>query len=248
MKKIIALLCTMGMVAMGLSEYHAQDARFGLKGGVTYYKGTVDANLGFFSLELESDSRIGFSGGLFMEYPLSDLISIQPEILFIQKNQKESEDFFELNGFNDFNDFDDFDDEPLVETTLSYIDVPVLLKVNIPLEGDVQPFITVGPYVGYLLDAKDNLNGTDEFDDFDDIGSIKDLVKDFNYGLIIGGGVNFGNLFLELRYDMGLANIFDEDELMNGDLNDFDDDFDLFGDMDISARISGLSFSIGIRF
>lgn len=239
MKKIISLLCIAGIIALGFSESQAQDTRFGLKGGLTYYKSTVDVDLGIISIDLESDSRIGFTGGFFIEYPLSDLISIQPEILFIQKNQKESDDFFDLNGF------DDFDDDPLVETTLTYIDVPVLLKVNIPLEGNVQPFITAGPYLGYLLDAKDNINGDDDFDDF---GSIKDFIKDFNYGLIIGAGVNFGNLFLELRYDMGLANIFDDQDLFNGEFNDFDDDFNFFGDLDINARLSGVSFSLGVRF
>jgi len=96
MKKIISLLCIAGIFALGFSESQAQDTRFGLKGGLTYYKGTVDVNLGFLSLDMESDSDIGFAGGVFAEFPISDFLSIQPEVLFIQKNSKEEGDPFDL--------------------------------------------------------------------------------------------------------------------------------------------------------
>jgi len=88
MKKIISLLCMAAIIALGFSESQAQDTRFGFKGGLTYYKGTVDVDLGIISLDLESDSRIGFTGGLFIEYPLSDLFPFNPKFYTSRKIKK----------------------------------------------------------------------------------------------------------------------------------------------------------------
>ena len=223
------MLCIFAFTAIELS---AQETRFGLKGGATFYKGTIEVGLSGFNIESTSDAKLGFAGGIFAEFPLNDFISIQPEVLYMQKNSKESDDFFDTG----FDDFDDFDDES-ASTNLSYIDVPLLLKLNVPLDGNIQPYIAAGPFVGYLLDAKAKVEGDEE--------DLKEFMKDINYGVIFAAGINFGKIGVEFRYDMGLANIFDEDALLNGD--DFDDDFG-FGDIDINATLSGFSLMLTVGF
>ena len=223
------MLCIFAFTAIELS---AQETRFGLKGGATFYKGTIEVGLGGFNIEATSDAELGFAGGIFAEFPLNDFISIQPEVLYMQKNSKESDDFFDTG----FDDFDDFDDESAT-TNLSYIDVPLLLKLNVPLDGNIQPYIAAGPFVGYLLDAKAKVEGDEE--------DLKEFMKDINYGVIFAAGINFGKIGVEFRYDMGLANIFDEDALLNGD--DFDDDFGL-GDIDVNATLSGFSLMLTVGF
>lgn len=226
MKKLLPAFLIAALLAIGFSDSQAQDTRFGLKGGLSFYQvgGELSVSfMGFSETEtFDSGTRMGFHGGIFMEKPINEYLSIQPEINFIQKGGSES----------DSDEFVDFSDE---DVTLSYIDVPLLLKVNIPLDGNISPFLTAGGYVGYLLDAKAEFGGTTE--------DISDEVKDISYGLLFGVGANFGNFFIEARYDYGLSNVFDDDlfdDELNGDFDDINFDF--------KVRNSGFSIAVGIMF
>lgn len=58
---------------------HAQDFRFGIKGGVNKTFFTVNQQ----SLGSYSTSETGFYGGLFLDVPIDPALSIQPEVLYI---------------------------------------------------------------------------------------------------------------------------------------------------------------------
>ncbi len=227
MKKLLPAFIIAGLLAFTFTNLQAQDTRFGLKGGLTFYKISGELSVDFMGFSetetFDSGTRMGFHGGIFMEKPLNEFLSIQPEINFVQKGGSES----------DSDDLVDFSDE---DVTLSYIDVPLLLKVNIPLDGNVSPFLTAGGYIGYLLDAKAEFGDVTE--------DISDEVKDISYGLLFGVGANFGNFFVEARYDYGLSNIFDndlfDDELNGGDFDDINFDF--------KVRNSGFSIAVGVMF
>lgn len=211
MKKIITTIVVTAITLMGMSELRAQDTRFGIKGGVTYYQLNYNYGIG----EESSDPSIGFSGGLFAEFAISDMFSIQPEVLYIQKNGEDSDDFF--------------GETETTKTKLSYVDVPVLLKLNIPLDGGVSPFIAAGPYAGYLIDAVAEYDGETE--------DMSEFLNDINYGIAFAAGAKFGAVSIEARYDLGMANIYNMD--------DFDDVFD---SSDFDVKLSGLSLFLGISF
>ncbi len=209
MKKILSVLCVAGMLAFGFNETQAQDTRFGLKGGLTMY--SMETSVMEFSET--SDNKMGFTGGLYVNKPLSDMFSLQFEALFVQKGGEDSDM--------------DFGDDKL---TLSYVDIPVLLKVNIPLDGDITPYVYGGGFAGYLIDASSDENG-ETFD-------VGDAFDDLNYGVAFGAGVSFGMFNVDVRYDMGLANIMD-----------MDDEFgDMFGAGGIEVSTKGFMVTAGISF
>lgn len=72
---------------------------------------------------------LGGLGGVTANFALSDLISIQPELLYNLKGTQ-------INNSSDRLD-------------LHYIDLPILVKVN--ADG---PYFEAGPQVGYLISAK----------------------------------------------------------------------------------------------
>ena len=209
MKKLLSLICIAGMIAFGFNEAQAQDTRFGLKGGLTMY--SMETSVMGFSET--SDNKLGFTGGLFVEKPFSDMFSLQFEALFVQKGGEDSDEVW--------------GDESL---TLSYVDIPVLLKVNIPLDGDTTPYVYGGGFFGYLIDASEEANGETH-----DIG---EFFNDFNYGVAFGAGVSFGMFNLDVRYDMGLANIVDEDDEFG----------DIFGDGGFEVNTKGFMVTAGITF
>lgn len=211
MKKLLTIICAAGLFTSTVNSVQAQETRFGVKGGATLYSLTTElAGFG----EETTDGKLGFAAGLYMEKPFSDLISLQIEGLFVQKGGEDEDDFF--------------GDESV---TLSYVDVPILIRVNIPLSENVQPYLYGGGYLGYLIDASSN----DE--------DISEFLEDINYGAAFGAGLSFGRLSLDIRYDLGLANIYDDSEL--GDLGEFEE---FFEGSSIEASTSGLMLTAGISF
>ena len=242
MKKILTILTITTLFALSVVfDTQAQDeARIGLKAGAGLYSST--ASISFFGLSVEetSDPKIGLAAGIFVEKPFSDLLSGQVEALYVQKGGKG-----DLAGTDIDLDVETGDGK----LTLSYLDIPAMLKLNIPIKSEeVSPFIYVGGFAGYLLDATAS---TDE-GSFDGI-EIKDLLNDLNYGFILGAGANFGTISVDLRYDIGLANLFDsESELFQeleeelGDDEEFEDFDDLLDGIEITT--SGFMLTLGYAF
>jgi len=210
-----------------------RETTFGVRGGLSLYTIETEASLGAFGSASEtSGSKLGFAAGLFVEVPLTNIFSFQPELLFVQKGGSDDTDPFDDDDF-----FDDNGDGSL---TFNYIDIPLLARANIPLDGDVTPYAVAGPSIGFLLSASAS-NGDDE--------DIDEFFKSTNIGFVLGAGVEFGNIVVDLRYDFGLTNIFDDsalesefDDDLNGDFDDF------FGDFDFTQKTSGLQLTVGIKF
>ena len=147
----------------------AVSAQFGVKGGLSF------ATLSNRSPDF--DARTGFAAGISLDLG-GGLIRLAPELLYVQKGMT---------------------DEGVPSSTavrLSYAEVPVLLKVMLPVPS-IQPFAYAGPSVSFRLSCK-----TDEADCPDD------TIKDHDYGVVLGGGVRLGGrLTLEGRFNWGLADI-----------------------------------------
>ncbi len=81
-----------------------------------------------------------------------------------------------------------------------YIEVPLLLKIKIPLPV-IQPFVFAGPSVGFKLQEKLQENG-------EDVPLTEKLLKNNDYGAIFGAGVNLGrSLMLDVRYSLGMQKV-----------------------------------------
>ncbi|MEQ9375789.1 MAG: porin family protein [Imperialibacter sp.] len=160
----------------------AQDA--GLKGGLNFsnlYVDDVD----------DENMKVGFNAGVYYKAQLVKQLSIQPEILYSLKGAEVIYDdtFLGLgNGKYRFN--------------LSYVDVPVALKVN-PI-GNF--YFEAGPYVSLLTSVKVkriDSDGTKEVVSELD----RDKFNTFDYGVFGGVGFNFTGGSLGVRYNYGLQEI-----------------------------------------
>lgn len=131
MKKI---LLSSALLALAATAAQAQSATFGIKAGASLTNavgGTSDFK-----------NKFGFHGGFVANLPLSDMFSIQPEVLYSMKGYK-------------FDGADPLMGAPLRSTqTLHYIDVPVLARLN---TGGL--FFEAGPQIGYLVAAKFSSDG-----------------------------------------------------------------------------------------
>jgi len=155
-----------------------------------------------------TDSRTGFAGGAFFMYQFSNMFAIQPEAYYSMKGATQSET---ING-TDYKYTISFD----------YIEVPVLLKLLIPIQGsNINPSIFAGPSIGFNTThkAKVEINGTSAEMDVPNITST-------DFSLVFGAGLGFpvgqNELGFDVRYILGLSTVDDSSDpadIKNGVIN-----------------------------
>jgi len=154
----------------------------------------------------------GFVFGGFINYKINESFSVQPELLYVKKGVKS-------HGTANII----FDESFAVTYTLTeklnltYLEIPILAKFNIPMEGKVRPSVYAGPALGFKL------SGAYEFDavltDGSDVLRISgkpDIsnMKSTDFGIVLGGdvGLSLGQatLVLDIRYTIGMSGQFGE--------------------------------------
>ena len=164
----------------------------GFQGGLSL------ATVGGSDLDLfDPGYRKGFGLGAFLELPVGDVLSIQPEILYLQKGFHESE-----QGVD-------------VTFALDYVEIPVLLRINVPVEGTVAPYFLVGPALGFKAgcEVTGEEGGVEVKVDCDEAEA---EIKSLDFGGVVGGGISFeagpGNIHVGARYNYGLTSLDDSGE------------------------------------
>jgi hypothetical protein len=169
-------------------------------------------------------SKPGLSLGVAFTQPIGGIFSFQPELLFIQKGSKldyqESEPGFyeiDLKG----------------HIIINYLEVPLLLRADFPTNNDaIKVYLNAGPSFAIGLSGKTNLDLYLEFDgeviEIKDSGKVKfgdepnnyegtdAYIKRFDLGAQLGGGVIIKEKFMiDLRYGIGLIDIYDGEKSKN---------------------------------
>ncbi|NMM49610.1 porin family protein [Marinigracilibium pacificum] len=152
-------------------------------------KGGLNAS-NFYSDEVDDkNARYGFHAGLFSQWEISEGLGLQTEILYSGKGNRSM--------------YDGIIDQE-VKFNMHYIDVPVMAVFKL---GDAAEIHT-GVYGGYLLSTDITSDGDlGEYSDSVD----KDNFKSFDWGFLGGIGINFGNLQVGARYNLGMMKIADSD-------------------------------------
>ncbi len=143
------------------------------------------------------DSKTGFGGGIFFMYQFSNMFAIQPEAYYSMKGATYKEGGVEFTY------------------TLDYFEVPLLLKLIIPIEGsNIRPSIFAGPAIGFNTTSKVKV----EFDGESQEEDLKDA-KSTDFSLVFGGGIGFmvgkNELGVDIRYILGLSSIDDSSEAVD---------------------------------
>lgn len=187
------------MMLLGVESIQAQPSMMlGFKAGLNFSE--LDLDEGVLG-SVEADTRKGVAVGAFLTFMPSSFISIQPEVNYTQWGSE-----FVVDGIEN-------------ELKITYIQVPLLAKFNFgPMPGmGVRPHLALGPYAAYVADCDFTFGQEGDFDcaeDDDETGS-QDLVKQWDFGGVFGGGLEFsgarGSLIIDGRYNLGLADVFEDE-------------------------------------
>jgi len=180
MKKSILLL----IAAISFSLTQAQ-VNFGAKAGVNFANATGSDASG-------SSIRVSFNAGFLAQIPVSDALSVQPEVVYSDQGAKVN--FDNGTGGTESGAY-----------KLGYINVPVLLKYTTSSGF----FVQTGPQIGFLLSAKASANGVsvDEKSNFSS--------TDFSWAFGLGY-LTSANVGIDARYNLGLSNIEKTDQSNSG--------------------------------
>jgi len=185
MKMQSNFLCALTLfLTASFGMLHAQDnnvnTEFGVKGGFNM------SNLYGSGDDVDDNNVLyGFNAGVYATLPISDFIAIQPEILFTTKGAKLEYNNALVSGDAKFK--------------LNYIEVPLLVRVNITKNFNVH----AGGYASYLVSSKVKGDGDISFDE--DVDT--DDLNKFDAGIAAGVGVDFSPLSIGLRYNYGLTTV-----------------------------------------
>lgn len=177
------LFLGLGLVA-GTFAFAQTSPTFGIKAGVNVSSISDDGYD-------DTKAKAGFSGGLFLNAPISEQFSIQPEVMYSQLGAKTDFTFAGTKVEN--------------ELKLDYVTVPVMFQFR----ATPAFYIEAGPEFGFLVSAKNkttvsNNNGagsdTDELD--------KDAFNSFNMGAALGLGFDITpNFGVNARYIAGFSDV-----------------------------------------
>ncbi|UZT98375.1 porin family protein [Chryseobacterium fluminis] len=222
MKKLfLGLAMTAGTMALAQEQVkevvkianEKPPVRFGIKAG---------ANAAAFSEQKLSidNQKIGFNAGLFVNIPLADKISFQPEVLYNQMGAKSVITSNEVTTGSTT-----VKTEANSKVELNYISVPLMFQFR-PAKSF---YFEAGPEFSYFLDGKNKgettittTNGSTTATQYASASESidKDDIKKFNVGLGLGVGLDItDNLGINARYISSLTHIADNSDVPEANKN-----------------------------
>ncbi len=193
-------LCLGALLLFVGSSLSAQS--FAVKGGLNLTKISYSDGGQIFEgsrMVTDPDIRTTFHLGATVDFPIGNVLSFQTGLIY------QNRDF--VIGSSGENGGVDF--EALFK--VAYVDLPITLKADFEL-GELGAYVYGGGYVGAGLsgdgESTTTIAGITETDTGDiEFGEDGDLNR-LDYGALIGAGVEFNSIFVEVSYGLGLANIF----------------------------------------
>ncbi|MBC6994720.1 porin family protein [Neolewinella lacunae] len=187
MRKLFFTLAAAVLLTSGLSAQY-----FGLRAGVN----STNAKVDFENAEIDTDGETNLMLGIFLDLPLgTDLISIQPELNYLNRGYSLSADFGPAGSF---------------DQTISYIDLGGLLKLNFGREEGLGFYLGAGPMFSYAVSGQRTVLGDETDIDFD-----ADRINrgELQFAGVAGLTIDLGlKLFVEGRYNGSFSDQSDLDD------------------------------------
>jgi hypothetical protein len=192
----IRTLLRWGIIACGLlalSGVAGAETRLGVYGGLTSFNQVESPS----EEDVDTGNRTGYAAGLVLDFDASDRVWIRLAPGWVEKGT--------TFGFEFFGERID------ARIKLGYVELPLTVDVALT-SGSVRPYLIGGGTVAYLSRARVSGTAADGEEVEEDI---KEAYKDWDFGVTVGGGIEFGEDvrgFVEGRYTFGLTNVAEQEE------------------------------------
>ena len=198
-KSIIHIISSMTLVLILISVSTAQ-VKFGATYGITSSNMSVDPDSGD-----SFDSKLGFTIGGVIEYPINDNLNLRSGLSITQKGSEFNADILVLKLES--------------STNLLYLTIPVLAQYKLNSAGNTL-YGLGGLDIGVLMSADFEAKTSGEFlgisIDSDTTIDIKDALSSTDIALNIGAGYmmerGYSKIYVEILYSLGLLDIDSVDD------------------------------------
>jgi hypothetical protein len=197
MKKFTYLLLSISFLFIGLINAQT-GVRFGLKAGysLALQYGIPPADDTY---TVDTDSRQGFAGGVFVYFPITESVGIQQELLYAMKGSRQDVTINTPVNINTVSIYD-----------LSYFEMPMIIKYRFVKIKNLGIYGTTGIALSLLLDGKYDITSTINAGGppivVPESGDMKGL-DTFDYSFVYGAGTDFKlfnkDFFFDLRMTVG---------------------------------------------
>ncbi len=209
MRTFISTLALLFMVA----QTPALEMAVGAKGGIglsMWYGADQD------DIYDDQVMKLGFAGGALFRVQFMDYFAVQPEVLFTMKGQKIDleEDAPEQTSTAE------------ITRSINYLEVPILFVGRFPLEV-ISPQAYIGPAFAFRMgtgadvEFDEDQAGTDFPGEEEENTEMEDWTNSFDFGIAFGIGIWIdagpGNFLVDIRYTLGLIDVYNEDEVPEGE-------------------------------
>jgi hypothetical protein len=186
---------------------------------------------GYDEYEVEKGIRWGFTGGISFDFPVSEAVTVSQEFLFTTKGSSQ------VIGIAD---------QPIemdVTYKTDYLEFPTLLLLHHYRRNNFTVFYQTGFSFSYLINSHYEIDGTVETGTEDyplDIDKRMKNIDQFDFGIILGGGIGFSiskrSFILDYRTNFGIPFI------------EFPTTEDVLPETGISSRVRlrNLSYSLSL--
>ena len=145
------------------------------------------------------DSRTGFLAGVFVTFHITNTFAIEPEALYSQRGASADGEM----GFD-------------ATIKMDYIDIPVLLRFDVPVAGPIRPFFVAGPAFGIqtkcaISGEGEGVSASVDCDALDEDPESDFDPKTFDLSGVVGAGLDFRlgghTLMVGARYQHGFSDV-----------------------------------------
>ena len=180
-------------VGMGFSQTHPKaPLQIGFKLGLN--GSNTSTGYGSGSNFKDPGMKLGATVGAFVQIPLENKLSIQPELAYSSEGSLQEGKIGSNSNF-----------VTVFTNKLGYLNLPVMVQYNATGKG---LYGEAGPQIGFLLSAKVK-NAFPASGSASEIDT-KEFMKSTNFGLAFGLGYNFNEAFgVGARYVFGLSEVND---------------------------------------
>jgi len=178
----------------------------------------------------KSSRAVFLVGGIF-QLGFAGPIALEIEPTYIQKGTKAEGSNVVISGVQ-LNNL-------TITYKLAYLEVPVLLRVYLPVPG-IKPYAEAGPTIGFNLSSSYTTDYSYLGQSYSEDTDNKDNTKSVEFGLAFGAGVEFSvapftSLLVDARYSLGLTNTASDQSIQPGEQS-------------ITVKTNGIQISAGVMF